>query len=120
MLAACGSGASSTLADKSDSAGNTSEFSSFSPKPSGNPPPSSSVTPDATQARFKRPIGIAIDVSGNVYVADAGNNTVRKLTPAGNVTTLAGSAGVSGTADGTGAAARFSFLKGIAVDKAGN
>jgi hypothetical protein len=63
---------------------------------------------------------MAIDASGNLYIADAGNNTVRKITPGGNVSTLAGSAGLSGTADGTGAAARFGFLKGIAVDKAGN
>ena len=63
---------------------------------------------------------MAIDAGGNLYVADSGNNTVRKITPAGKVTTLAGSAGESGSSDGTGSAARFSFLKGLAVDKAGN
>lgn len=55
-----------------------------------------------------------------MYVADSGNYTIRKISPAGNVSTLAGSAGSSGSADGTGATARFSFLKGLSVDGAGN
>ncbi|OWW22081.1 hypothetical protein AYR66_23895 [Noviherbaspirillum denitrificans] len=53
-------------------------------------------------------------------MADAGNHTIRKITPAGVVSTLAGTAGSSGSSDGTGVAARFSALKGIAVDGAGN
>ena len=76
--------------------------------------------PDATQARFNQPVGIARDSSGNLYVADSGNHTIRKISPAGVVTTLAGQAGASGTIDGPGAAARFSVLKGIAVDRSGN
>jgi sugar lactone lactonase YvrE len=71
-------------------------------------------------ARFDHPFGIACDTAGNVYVAEEGNYTVRKITPAGEVTTLAGRAGSSGTVDGSGAAARFSGPNGIACDAAGN
>ena len=58
-------------------------------------------------ARFYRPFSAAVDGSGNLYVADYGNNTIRKITPAGAVSTLAGTAGTQGSADGTGSAARF-------------
>ena len=71
-------------------------------------------------ANFKSPGGIAVDISGNVYVADTGNNTVRMITPAGLVTTVAGTAGQTGSGDGLGAAARFSAPNGVAVDRAGN
>jgi len=94
-----------------------------SPSPGNTPqtpPPGTTQPPDATQARFNQPLGIARDSSGNLYVADSANHTIRKITPAGSVTTLAGTAGASGSSDGTGAAARFSALKGIAVDGAGN
>ena len=70
-------------------------------------------------ARFGFPGGLAADTSGNLYVAD-GHNTIRKVTPSGVVSTIAGTAGESGSADGTGAAARFDGLHGIAVDSAGN
>jgi hypothetical protein len=71
-------------------------------------------------ARFYRPSGVAVDSAGNVFVADSGNNTIRKVTSAGVVTTLAGSAGSFGSADGTGSAARFNDPCGVAVDSAGN
>ena len=71
-------------------------------------------------ARFNRPEGVAVDLSGNVYVADSLNSTVRKITPAGVVTTLAGSAGLTGSADGTGSTARFIYPQGAAVDSSGN
>jgi sugar lactone lactonase YvrE len=74
----------------------------------------------ATTARFSGPTGVALDAVGNLYVADAYNSTVRKITPAGVVSTLAGTAGQSGSADGVGAAARFSYPTGLAVDAAGN
>ncbi len=67
-------------------------------------------------ARFNGPIGVAVDVSGNVFVADSANNTIRKITTAGVVTTIAGTAGLSGSADGTGSAARFHAPTGVAVD----
>ena len=70
-------------------------------------------------ALFRTPQGIAADSAGNVYVADTGNATVRKITSAGVVTTLAGSAGSPGNVDAAGAAARFSSPYGIAVDGAG-
>jgi len=71
-------------------------------------------------ARFQKPIGVAVDGAGNVYVADSWNRTIRKVTPVGVVTTLAGSAGIIGSADGTGSAARFYYPTGVAVDSAGN
>jgi len=71
-------------------------------------------------ASFNHPRGIAVDASGTVYVADTGNNTIRRITPAGVVTTLAGTPGATGTADGAGAAASFNGPQGTAVDAAGN
>ncbi|MBP6854435.1 MAG: hypothetical protein KA164_22755, partial [Rhodoferax sp.] len=72
-----------------------------------------------TAARFNDPRGIARDQQGNLYVTDTVNHTLRKISPAGVVTTLAGLAGVSGTADGAGSAARLSYPTGVAVDAAG-
>jgi len=69
-------------------------------------------------AQFSTPSGVAIDTAGNLYVADTGNNAIRKLTPEGVVSTLAGD-GVAGFRDGKGAAARFNGPLGVAVDRAG-
>ncbi len=71
-------------------------------------------------ARFNFPCGAAVDSAGNVYVADTGNSTIRKVTPAGKVTTLAGAAGKTGSKNGKGSLARFSYPNGVAVDSAGN
>lgn len=71
------------------------------------------------QARFNSPQGIAVDFIGNVYVADTFNNTIRRISTDGNVTTLAGSPGQSGAVDGVGSAARFSLPSGIVVDVTG-
>ena len=71
-------------------------------------------------ARFFGPSGVAVDIMDNVYVADSGNFTIRKVTPAGVVTTLAGLAGTQGSADGTESAARFFGPSGVAVDIMGN
>jgi len=67
-------------------------------------------------AWFNSPNGIAVDGSGNLYVADALNATIRKVAPDGTVSTLAGAAGVPGDADGAGSAARFNHPAGIATD----
>lgn len=73
----------------------------------------------ASAALFDNPQGIAVDSEGNVYVADTGNNTIRKISPGGLVTTLAGTPGEIGYADGVGSAAGFQQPTGIAVDKTG-
>ena len=74
----------------------------------------------AKSARFSAPLAVAVDASGNVYVADALNRTIRKIDSAGMVTTLAGSAGLRGQVDGTGKAARFDLPGGLATDSGGN
>ena len=84
----------------------------------GGPGAYDSATPST--ARFTAPYGVATDSSGNVYVADTSNNTIRKITPAGAVSTLAGTPGQAGSTDGTGAAALFRKPRGIAVDSNGN
>ena len=73
-----------------------------------------------SDARFGYPSGVAVDRSGNVFVADAQNSVIRKITPDRRVTTIAGSAGLIGDADGVGSDARFVSPSGIAVDLAGN
>ena len=74
----------------------------------------------ADRARFAVPAGVAVDRNGTVFVCDFGNRTIRKITPGGDVSTLAGRAGSQGSADGTGPAAEFSSPLAIAVDDAGN
>jgi streptogramin lyase len=71
-----------------------------------------------TNATFSRPSGVAVDSSGTVYVADTDNHRIRKITPAGVVTTLAGS--TLGSTNGTGTNAQFNAPTGVAVDSAGN
>ncbi|RYF03412.1 MAG: hypothetical protein EOO78_07270 [Oxalobacteraceae bacterium] len=81
-----------------------------------------SVSRDGTgsQARFDGPQGIAADGAGNLYVAEPASATIRKITPQGAVTTLAGTAGVPGYADGSGGAARFNAPSRLETDANGN
>ncbi len=79
-----------------------------------------SVDGTGSAARFNYPQGVAADAAGNVYVADAQNCTIRKITSAGVVTTIAGLAGNPGAVDGTNGGARFAFPAGVAVDGSGN
>jgi streptogramin lyase len=76
-------------------------------------------------ARFNQPYGVAVDSTDNIYVADSGNNCIRKITPSGAnwiVTTIAGVADpdLTGTTNGINGAAQFSFPVGITIDAAGN
>ena len=73
----------------------------------------------ATTATFRTPSGLVFDAAGNLYVTDAGNHNVRKITPAGVVTTLAGS-GIYSSTDGNGLLSTFRAPSGIVVDGSGN
>ena len=71
-------------------------------------------------ARFYGPAGLTVDTNGNIFVCDENNYIIRKITPAGLVSTIAGLAGNSGGTDGTNNVARFNFPRGIVSDPAGN
>ena len=72
------------------------------------------------EARFNQPTGVAVDAAGNVYVADNANHVIRKITPAGVVSTLAGQSGTPGSTDGSSSAARFHNPLDLCVDATGN
>jgi uncharacterized delta-60 repeat protein len=73
----------------------------------------------ALTAQFDAPAGVAVDVSGEVYVADTGNRTLRRIAADGTVSTFAGRAGETGSVDGPAATARFTAPRGLAFDAAG-
>ncbi len=77
------------------------------------------VNANGISARFENPNGLARDAAGNLYVADEANHVIRKITPAGAVTTIVGS-GVAGFGNGPAASAKFLYPTGVAVDAAGN
>jgi len=85
----------------------------------GSPGTLGNVDGNGANALFYQPAGIGIDSAGNLYVADYFNNTIRLVSPAGAVTTLAGLAGVSGSADGANGSARFRAPQGVTVDRTG-
>lgn len=72
------------------------------------------------QALFNSPCGVVVDGSGNVYVADRDNHLIRKIAPDGNVFTLAGTEGASGSADGRPGTGTFTYPTGVALDATGN
>ncbi|WP_109830808.1 cadherin domain-containing protein [Reichenbachiella versicolor] len=78
------------------------------------------VDDTGNRARFWNPAGLTIDPSGNIYVCDQGSHTIRKVTPSGVVTTVAGSPTVAGFTNGTGSAATFNQPAGITIDASGN
>lgn len=86
----------------------------------GSPGQQGSTDGVGAAARFYRPAGIAVDPSGYLFVCDGYNHTIRKIAPDGTVTTIAGQAGIDGSTDGTGSAARFNGPSGIVRDSAGN
>ncbi|MEO8525605.1 MAG: hypothetical protein ABI460_12850 [Caldimonas sp.] len=95
------------------------DLSTITPVAGGGAPAAFADGP-ATTARFNAPLGLAQDPTGILYVADTGNHLIRKVALDGTVTTLAGSPGVAGFADGTGSAARFSSPWAITVGPDGD
>ncbi|KFC75162.1 DUF839 domain-containing protein [Massilia sp. LC238] len=85
----------------------------------GSATESGSTNATGEAARFNGPTGIAIDAAGNLYVADTGNTMIRKITPAGAVTTLAGAKGSNEFIDGLGDRARFVQPLALAIDSSG-
>jgi hypothetical protein len=83
--------------------------------PRAGAPTSGAVDAQGAAARFFLPLAMAADRTGTLYVADSSNHTIRRVTSDGRVTTLAGVAGQPGSADGTGAAARFNRPGGITL-----
>ncbi len=75
---------------------------------------------NGSAAKFNIPRGIAVDKQGNVFVADSGNHSIRKITPNGTVTTFAGEFGTSGNIDGTANVAKFNSPESLAIDTQGN
>jgi DNA-binding beta-propeller fold protein YncE len=74
---------------------------------------------EGTIARFNHPMGVAVDGDGNIIVADTNNHRIRRITPRGHVSTLAGT-GCKGYGDGEGTVAHFNNPTGVAVDEDGN
>ncbi|MDB6134023.1 MAG: repeat containing protein [Verrucomicrobiales bacterium] len=81
----------------------------------GDPWLAGSANGTGTAARFNNPVGVTVDNAGTVYVADTGNHTIRKITPARVVSTLAGRTGESGALNGTGGAARFELPNDVTI-----
>lgn len=86
----------------------------------GSPTASGSWDGTGAAARFHEPFGLAVDGNGNVFAADYYNQTIRKISASGEVTTFAGTAELNGRVDGAGQNARFTYPTGLAFDRHGN
>ena len=86
----------------------------------GSPQNWGSADGQGTHAQFNGPVGLSFDSQGNLFVSDANNDTIRKITPDGTVSTFAGTAGMDGSVDGDAAAARFRSPAELAFDRRGN
>jgi len=128
LLTACGGGGSSSSSSATASTGlpaNCVSPAATTPATGTDPRLVALAGPNscgfsATSVTLRQPAAMAEDASGNLYIADTGNDTIREVSFTGVSSTLAGSAGLSGSADGTGAVARFNAPAGIAVDSSGN
>lgn len=112
LLSGCGDGIPKDKDDDDDGPAPTPALSVFA----GDPAVEGTLDGNGGAARFSAPHGLAIDSAGNLYVADRGNFTIRKITPAGAVTTLAGAAGRRGTDNGSAGNARFFEPVALAVN----
>ena len=115
-LVGCGGGGGDVSNSVSSSSSSVASYMVTTLAGSGSP---SFVDGTGTGASFNGSNGIGVDSAGNVYVADTSNHRIRKITPAGVVTTLAGS-GSPSFVDGTGTGASFNYPTGVVVDSAGN
>lgn len=111
---------SSTTGGMVDSNGLPPDYGTIAPLAGSLTRANGSIDGNGTAARFYSPQAVTIDPSGNIYVPDFTISGIRKITPDGTVTTLAGGSGSNGIADGTGTAAQFQNPTGLAVDGAGN
>jgi sugar lactone lactonase YvrE len=118
LLCACGPGGPKRETD--DGGGGDNGPSTGISVLAGDPVTGGSANNKGTSARFNTPRGLAVDTNGNVYVADEGNLTIRKIAPDGTVTTLAGLAGASGTTDNKGNRARFTQPTAVTIDGNGD
>lgn len=117
-LGACGGGGDSGGSGSSGGSDNSTPVGSLSLL-TGRMGGAGNTDGTGSAARFSSPVTMARDSAGNFFITDCGNNTIRKMTPQGVVTTFAGQSGRQGTRDQIGRDARFSCPAGIAIDTRG-
>ena len=86
----------------------------------GAPDQSGTADGAAANARFNRPSGLAVDANGNLFVSDSGSLTIRRITPTGQVSTVAGTPNTLGSVDGVGATVQFRSPRKLAFEPIGN